>query len=84
MNNQGKTTQQYKDSAMFAFIGYLGILLVSIISIGSCGQPTQPPQDEWDQGECGDTLIDNTLDMDCGDSDEDKMWIGGNGDTIWE
>jgi len=26
----------------------------------------------------------NEVDMDCGDSDEYKMWIGGDGDTIWE
>jgi len=33
-----------------------------------------------------DTVTDNMLDidMDCGGSDEYKMWIGGNGDTIWE
>ena len=24
------------------------------------------------------------VDMDCGGSDEYKMWIGNNGDTIWE
>ena len=24
------------------------------------------------------------IDMDCGGSDEYQMWIGGDGDTIWE
>ena len=26
----------------------------------------------------------NNIDMDCGESDEYVMWIGDNGDTIWE
>ena len=30
-----------------------------------------------------DTLMEY-MDMDCGGSDEDVMWIGGNRDTIWE
>ena len=29
-----------------------------------------------------DTMLD--IDMDCGGSDEYRMWIGGDGDTIWE
>ena len=34
-----------------------------------------------------DDYIDNimdSVDMDCGSSDEYRMWIGSNGDTIWE
>ena len=102
MNNQGKTPQQYKDSAIFTFIGYVGIALVTLLSIVSCYQSGQQTEDKWDQGECGeiltkqdslelvepdaiyyDTLMEY-MDMDCGGSDEYKMWIGGNGDTIWE
>ena len=28
--------------------------------------------------------FDENIDMECGDSDEYKMWITGEGDTIWE
>jgi|10_taG_2_1085330.scaffolds.fasta_scaffold152283_3 hypothetical protein len=104
-NNQGKSKQQYKDSAIFAFIGYVGILLVALmifLGVESCAQSNEELADNWNQGECGETLTKQDslelvepdaiyydtlmeyMEMDCGGSDEYKMWIGGNGDTIWE
>ena len=56
MKNQGKTTQQYKDSETFAFIGYLGVALVALLSIMSCVESEQQKQDKWDQGQCGEPL----------------------------
>ena len=82
--NQGKSKQQYKDSVTFAFIGYFGIVLVVLLTflgVESCTPENKEVRDEWDQGECGDETL---LDVDSGGSDEYKIWIGENGDTIWE
>tara|TARA_R110000824_G_scaffold377604_1_gene568931 strand:- start:1662 stop:1973 length:312 start_codon:yes stop_codon:yes gene_type:complete len=100
-NNQGKSTQHYKDSMRATSIGWIGIILTVAICIllAHCNPAAE---DNWDQGECGtiltkqdslelvepdaiyyDTLMEY-MDMDCGGSDEDVMWIGGNRDTIWE
>ena len=41
-NNQGKSPQQYRDSAMFTLIGYVGIIIVVLITIMvSCTETTQ-------------------------------------------
>ena len=40
--NQGKSPQQYRDSAMFTLIGYVGIIIVVLITIMvSCTETTQ-------------------------------------------
>ena len=140
-NNQGKSPQQYRDSAMFTLIGYVGIIIVVLITIMvSCTETTQK-QHNFQVGELtaqdslelkepdaiyydtiyGDDMRD--VDMDCGDNqdtpkyesfydvpastdsiiivddilyrrginrwtpvypDEYVMWVGSNGDTIWE
>lgn len=117
-----KNPRQYRDSAMFAFIGYVGIIIVVVALLLGLGEsngfnkevqeglqndprPKSPlwnytHPNLWDQGECGDTLTPqdslellepdaiyyDTLDIDgdCGGSDEYRMWIGSDGDTIWE
>ena len=137
MKNQGKTTQQYKDSETFTFIGYLGVTLMALFSIMSCVESEQQnfqteeltAQDSLELKEPDaiyyDTIYDDMMDidMDCGDNqniptyesfydvpastdsiiivddilyrrgtnrwtpvypDEYVMWVGSNGDTIWE
>ena len=102
-----KNPRQYRDSAMFTFIGYVGIIIVILaVLFGTGNSPTHNKEvvsdpHEWNQGECGDTLTPQDsleliepdaiyydtlldIDMDCGGSDEYIMWIGDNGDTIWE
>lgn len=48
-----------------------------------------PCIDDADGDGIADVVIDTNfsyddIDMDCGDNDEYRMWIGDNGDTIWE
>ena len=81
-----KSNRQYKDAALGAFIGWIGILLMCILMVimsilPGCKHLTQPslstPQHNEENGlnESGiDTLYE----------DEHVMWIGSNGDTIWE
>jgi len=44
VKNQGKTTQQHKDSETFTFIGYLGVTIVTLFSIMSCVESESPQQ----------------------------------------
>ena len=77
MKNQGKTNQQYKDSATFAFIGYVGVVLVVLINIMSCVESEQQKQDTWDQGDCGEPLTkQDSLEL----IEPDAIYY----DTIWE
>lgn len=92
-----KNERQYNDSALFTFIGFVAILLLILITLAnSCNQPINDNEIdiEMDCGDdpiidsslldCGDyPIIDSSL-LDCGKSDEYLMWIGDNGDTIWE
>jgi hypothetical protein len=68
----------------------VGILFVILVTIAnSCSQPTNDNEidieiEELFHIDCGDDpIIDSSL-LDCGKSDEYLMWIGDNGDTIWE
>jgi len=139
-NNQGKSKQQYKDSAMFTLAGMLGIVILLLILVISSCTDTNQKQHNFQVGELTaqdslelkepdaiyyDTIYDDMrdIDMDCGDNqdipkyesfydvpastdsiiivddilyrrgtnrwtpvypDEYVMWVGSNGDTIWE
>jgi len=68
-----RTAKQYKSAALGAFIGWVGIILLCLIMLLYSG--------------CLKTeTIENVNDDEINLSyqDENVMWIGDNGDTIWE
>ena len=57
-----------------AFLMIAMIFLATVGILATCNhQPTQHQDD-----------VMQDMDWECGESDEFKMWIGGDGDTIWE
>ena len=88
-----KNKRQYRDSAMFTMIGYIGIILVVTATLVGVGNHTgfneKVQQGLQDDPRPLSPLINymhpNFLEEDTLTyQDEDVMWIGGNGDTIWE
>ena len=87
-----RNKRQYRDSAMFTLIGYIGIILVvSLILIGLGeysnfnqkvreGIKKDPREPSLLINYTHPNLLVDTLIY----KDEDVMWIGGDGDTIWE
>jgi hypothetical protein len=82
---QGKRKDQIDFSSRMTFIGFIGVTLCFIWGIGFLPEPKQPTKgiphnyyhpEVWGYGI---TIKDTTH-----YSDEDVMWIGGDGDTIWE
>ena len=69
---QGKRKDQVEFSQRITFWSFIGIITLAIILsfTESCNQSK--------------VNCDENIDMECGDSDEYKMWITGEGDTIWE
>jgi|8_EtaG_2_1085327.scaffolds.fasta_scaffold84616_3 hypothetical protein len=83
MKYQGKRKDQVDFSNLMTMVGMIGIALtlLLVIPLLNIGTPKEikPTHEYWLPGE--DTnKINDTLSY----SDEYKMWIGGNGDTIWE
>jgi len=67
--------ERYKSSATGAFIGFVGIMVICVGMVIASSIPGCTHKKE---------IIDENMDMECGDSDEYRMWITGEGDTIWE
>lgn len=70
---QVRTTEQYKSATLGAFIGWVGIILLCLFMVLFSG--------------CYGTKTNENVDNDAIDlsyPDENVMWIGDNGDTIWE
>ena len=59
---------------VFAFLVIAFIFLTLIGILTTCNHQEPVYHDD----------IMKDMEMDCGESDEYRMWIGGNGDTIWE
>ena len=96
MENQGKRKDQVKFNTIMAFVGFLGIggcLVWALTTTSNLFKeepmegPTHnywtPPNKETPDW-TGTTQEENTDDIDLSYPDEDVMWIGDNGDTIWE
>ena len=82
---QGKRKDQINFSSRMAFIAFIGITLCFIWAIGFLPEPSQPtkgiPHNYYVPTVWGhDTITEDTTYY----PDEDVMWIGDNGDTIWE
>jgi|TARA_R100000900_G_scaffold136425_1_gene114394 hypothetical protein len=92
-----KNKRQYRDSAMFTMIGYIGIVLVITATLIGVGEYTgfnqevqeglkddlRPKNHLWNYMHPN-MLKRDTIEIDTCSNDEYIMWIGGNGDTIWE
>tara|TARA_B100001094_G_C18006551_1_gene707940 strand:+ start:452 stop:721 length:270 start_codon:yes stop_codon:yes gene_type:complete len=88
-----KNKRQYRDSAMFTMIGYIGIILVVLSVLVGVGDHTGFNQkvqegiknDPRPKSNLMNYTHPNLLEVDTLTyQDEDVMWIGGDGDTIWE
>ena len=85
--------RQYKDSAQltaWATIGIIAIMIVLVMTDGShkdVGEAvpadTNPAHGPVSNYEVGDTPGGEDMDL-TSYTDEEVMWIGGDGDTIWE
>tara|TARA_R110000782_G_scaffold177876_1_gene268774 strand:- start:91 stop:345 length:255 start_codon:yes stop_codon:yes gene_type:complete len=82
---QGKRKDQIDFSSRMAFAGFIGITLCFIWAIGFLPKTNQPtegiPHNYYHPKVWGDGVI--TKDT-TNYTDEDVMWITGEGDTIWE
>tara|TARA_R110002020_G_scaffold210597_2_gene416692 strand:- start:4033 stop:4281 length:249 start_codon:yes stop_codon:yes gene_type:complete len=82
MKYQGKRKDQVDFSNLMVMLGMvgIGITLIFLLPLFKTKPTTdiKSTHEYWLPGE--DTQINDTLSY----SDEYNMWIGGNGDTIWE
>jgi len=86
-----KSKRQYRDSAMFTIIGYVGIVLVFVTILLGIGKYTGFYKEVQDGINNDPRPANRLMNYECSsltdsltNNDEDVMWIGGNGDTIWE
>ena len=87
-----RNKRQYRDSTMFTLVGYIGIILVIssiLIGLGECSNFNQEVKEGMKKDPREPSLLinythPNLLVDTLVYEDEDVMWIGNNGDTIWE
>ena len=86
-----KNKRQYKDSETFTFINYIGIILICVVVLLGIGKYIGFNKEVQDginnDPRPANRLINyeyRSLTDSLTNNDEDVMWIGGNGDTIWE
>tara|TARA_R110002012_G_scaffold287558_2_gene479966 strand:- start:391 stop:654 length:264 start_codon:yes stop_codon:yes gene_type:complete len=83
--------KKYESAALGSFIGMVGIAIICVVMItinyfNSCNTPTTDTQKQTPTNfylEL-DSIPDSRWEGQEGKSDEHVMWIGGDGDTIWE
>ena len=83
MKYQGKRKDQVDFSNLMTMGGIIGIgliLIVVFLFLKTTPQTEIKPTHEYWLPSEDTTQINNTVSY----SDEYRMWIGGNGDTIWE
>ena len=86
---QGKRKDQIEFSTRAVMISIIGIsvLLITMLFINTDSKPTDPNESPYNYWLPSDTLRDSVtrgVSIDPIQSDEYRMWITGNGDTIWE
>jgi|13_taG_2_1085334.scaffolds.fasta_scaffold416076_2 hypothetical protein len=84
-----KRDKKYESAAFGSFFGMVGIVvlclgLVITNHIPSCNTETQPPTEGIPHNYYHPDVWGHDTSIDLSYPDEDVMWIGGDGDTIWE
>ena len=89
---QGKRKEQIEFSERMVMVSIIGIGLIVMGLLVTGNEITSddqhgPPHNYWLPGHTIEHVGNDSLVEDCEHSiyeDEDVMWIGNNGDTIWE